>query len=208
MEADNILKNIKGVDNGYSVSLIVNTKGKGVPVYVLSYIATQIKESHKIFDIPVIFDLTGNLDGFISQYPTIKKTDTLIQVLCKINVEISEKDFSEYMERMVASNLTPFFLGCGFDVVSWYYQFNIPQDMTEVKYLEGQHSVVFKEKRITNAMKSIFSVMFEMNEYEIERVEGMFDMVGEFRVDNCLKEAQISNFEKFFNRLDINFEIE
>lgn len=208
MEADNILKNIKGVDNGYSVSLIVNTKGKGVPVYVLSYIATQIKESHKIFDIPVIFDLTGNLDGFISEYPTIKKTDTLIQVLCKINVEISEKDFSEYMERMVASNLTPFFLGCDFDVVSWYYQFNIPQDMTEVKYLEGQHSVVFKEKRITNAMKSIFSVMFEMNEYEIERAEGMFDMVGEFRVGNCLKEAQIGNFEKFFNRLDINFEIE
>ena len=208
MEADNILKNIKGVDNGYSVSLIVNTKGKGVPVYVLSYIATQIKESHKIFDIPVIFDLTGNLDGFISEYPSIKKTDTLIQVLCKINVEISEKDFSDYMERMVASNLTPFFLGCGFDIVCWYYQFNIPQDMTEVKYLEGQHSVVFKEKRITNAMKSIFSVMFEMNEYEIERAEGMFDMVGEFRVDNCLKEAQISNFEKFFNRLDINFEIE
>ena len=50
--------------------------------------------------------------------------------------------------------------------------------------------------------------MFEMNEYEIERAEGMFDMIGEFRIDNCLKEAQISNFEKFFNRLDINFEIE
>jgi len=208
MEAENMFKDFKGLDNGYFVSIIVNTKGKGVPIYVLSYIASQIKESNKIFDIPVIYDLTGNLKGFIAENPSIKNTDTLIQLVCKVNIEISEKSFSEYMERMVVDTLAPFFIGCGFEIISWYYLFNMPQDMKDVRYLEGTRSIIFKEKKITNAMRLIFNELFEMNEFEIDKARGYFDMIGQFRVGNCIKEEQVEKLENFLHKIDINFEIE
>lgn len=208
MEPINLMKHVDVLDTGYGVTILVNTKGKGVPNYLMSFISAQIRETNRVFDIPVLFDITSNNKELVKVHPTIKSTDTIIQLLCRINVALPEKDFSLYMEEYLSEVMFPFMLGCNFEILTWFHTFNMPQDMSKTTYIEGTKSIIIKEKAMPNAMRVIFKDMFNMGAMEIDRAEGMFGMVGSFRIDNCLKEDEVEDCIKGFDRIGITIEIE
>lgn len=196
------------VDNGFFVNLLVNTKGKGVPVYVMSFIASQIKETRRVFDVPCIFDLTGSVEEFAKKYDHINtKRDTILQIVCKVNLDLSEKDFSTYMGAIVNDTLIPFFVGCNFEVMSWYFQFNLPRNMIGVRWGGGEKSVTFSYNKMPNSLRLIFTDLFGLDEYAVEKIDGYFDMVGQFTLEDCIKGEDIPVMSAFFDKVGIKYEV-
>lgn len=207
MDLKDIFKKTEQINTGYYCSMVINTKGKGLPSYLMEYLGHQVVGTGHTFDIRSIFNQTHNIKLWKESYNDIKDTDTIFQLMCTFNLEMTEKDFEHYMSMIVSDYLIPFFLGCGFDFYGSFFIYSIPPEFKKLAE-EGEHNVVLKSTEVSHSLFAILQEVFGMDKYMIEKVEVYFEMIGEYKVENCLTGKNIEKFKELMQRAGLNYEIE
>ena len=191
------------IDSGYYASFMVNTKGKGYPKYIAEFLASLSEETGNLFLIKAVFNQTANMAMWRAQYPNIKHTDSLLQFVCTLNVELSESDFCEYFTTIIKEDLIPFSVGCGFDLFCPMFSYEIPPEYKGIA-LGGEKSVSIKMDCPTQSISKILGGVFVLTPEQVaDKVEELV-LNKEIILSNCLTEPLIPKFLELMEKACIN----
>ena len=199
------------IHTGFYMYLMVNTKGRKVPMYLLDFLRQMYQESMGVFDVRAIFDAGGSKEYWIEQLGeghNIKEKDTIYQFVCTLNIEeLSEKDFEKFSNLYLEDELLPFLVGCGFDLFYTMFSYQLLPDYEGIAK-EGNRSVVIQSKEIPHCLYVILKDVFCLDDFKIEEIDGYFDMLGWYRIENCISDANLPKLTELMKSLNLKYEIE
>ena len=201
-----------GLQPGYFCSMLLNTKGRGCPRYLIDYLKQISKDSGGVFNLSAIFDQTPNIEHWkehrdIGGY-VIKNTDTLIQLAFTLNLELSEKDFEDYSEGIISNDVLPFITGCNFDFMGMFLIYQTPPQYKNLGKIGGEHSVIIYSKGSGNTIQGVLKEVFSLTDDAIALADTYFNMVGWHRLENCITKQDLPKLEAWMNTLGIKYEVE
>lgn len=194
-------------DTRYFCSVVVNTKGKGLPGYLKDFINEQARDTAGMFELRVVFNQTGNIAFWRENYPAIKDTDTLFQFVFAFNEELDDADFQQYMHGIIVENIMPYCIGCGFDFFGMYYIYKLPPQYIGLAK-EGELSVKIHAKRVSPVLSAILTDVFCLTRDEADSMEETITIIGEVVIENCLTADKIAEFKELMSLENIKFEIQ
>lgn len=199
------------LNTGFYVYLMINTKGKKIPLYLLDFLREMYQGSMFVFDVRAIFEQTPNKQYWRDQLGeghNISDRDTLYQMVCTLNIdELSEKDFEKYCNLYIEDELLPYLVGCGFDLIYNWFSFQISPDYIGIAK-EGNHSVIIQSKEMLNSLYVVLKDVFCLDDFKIEEIDGYFDMVGWCRIPNCISTDNIPKLTNLMKSINLKYEIE
>lgn len=208
----NILDSLKPtrIATGFYASLIVNTKGRKAPVYLLDFFRQLFEDSNGFFEIRGIFEQTKNKEywkRFLDDGETIEDGDTIIQLVCTINVEgLTEEEFEEYLNLYIEEDLLFYLIGCDFDMISSFIVYEPPVEYTSLA-IKGEYSIVIYSKVLTKQLYGVFLRVFGMSDLRIEEAEDNFKLSGKHSIYNCVTKDNLAKLKGFMKLLNLKYDI-
>jgi len=109
--------------NKHYVSVVINTKGKGIPIYLQDFVAESIRSTGCIFSLDKVFNISDTWKTWKA-----KKSDTIFQYVFSMNTELDEGDFKTYTSAIIMEEILPFITGCKFDMLGVKYEIKISNE--------------------------------------------------------------------------------
>lgn len=189
--------------------MILNTKGKKMPMYLVHYLSEKVRETNGVLDVRVIYDLTSNIAQWRKVYKEIVLTDTIFQIMFTLNVEDLDFDeFSKYMGVIVEEDIFPFIFGCNFDIVNTYMHFTIEDKYKNVTTEGGDTSIVIYSDKMLPKIETMLSEVFKLDKFKVDEVASYFDMLGQYKIEKCLSLDKVSDAEEILKKLNVKYIIE
>lgn len=213
MTNNDILSQLKPerIETGFYASLIINTKGRKLPMYLMDFFRQMFQDSIGLFDVRTIFEQTQNKEYWrqhLDERETIDDKDTLFQVVCTINMDnLTEEEFEKYIDMYVDEDLLPFLIGCDFDLVHTLFVYQPPFRYNKLAS-RGEHSVIIHSKNLSHSLYGVLKNVFELDDFKIEEADGYFDMIGQYRIDNCITKDNLPKLETLMRSLNLKYDIE
>lgn len=196
------------LETGYFYSIFINTKGKKFPLYLSDFIRHTRVEYLYGFDYHTIYDLTAHIPKWQKQFPELKSTDTIYQLILTLNIETSEPEMEKYVEWILTETLIPYLKVIGCEYLDDHYIYLVPDKYKKLGVKNGAKSVTLHTKDRELGTREVIKQALRMTKEERGYLETCMALNGSCTISNCIDEENLPKLMELLNKSNIKYTIE
>ena len=195
----------------YFSAIMINTKAKVLPKYMLHFFEQLSSDSNGIFDCRKVFVRKDDTEYWISTgvVDGVSNGDNLYQFDCTLNIpNLNAADFNSYMDQFIVEDIAPFLTGAGFELAGFLTRYETPRNCVNIGDVSGGRTLVLKDAELSNISYAILLDVFRLDESDLPEVDKLMRILGFYRLEGVITKENKERITNLLDLVGVNYIIE